>query len=307
MSEGRNRKWIAGHALAWMIGLAVVVQGAAAVCQAQTQPQAAANPAPAEPHRGGGGMHEGITVHGHWVIEVRNPDGTATARREFENQIQNQGMVFLSALIAGNNSSGGLSVLLNGAATSYTEIAGLGTAAFLTFSEAGPCAPLTTLIATAGQPNGTTCLITTGVNPKGYASFLSYLCLANQAEGTGVFPTGQTYPCSTNLAVTAPTYSEGPLPGAGITLQGSVTVTAVSGGNVNDVETVFTSCDANSTPGNCLTSYTTQNGGAPNSNANVTGYSVFTQRNLDGQNGDPPAVPYSPGQTISVTVTFSFQ
>jgi len=240
---------------------------------------------------------------------VRNPDGTVTARREFENSIQSPGMTFLSALIAGNNSSGGLSVLLNGASTSYAEGGGAAGAVFLTFYEPGPCAPLTVpLIVTEGQPNGTTCLITTPVPPnsKGYASLLSTICLAAQANGTDVFPTGQTYPCSTNLAVTAPSYSEGSSGGAGIGLQGSVTVTAASGGNVNDVETVFTTCDANSTPGDCLTLFSPQDGGSLNSNVGSFAYNVFTERNLDGKNGDPPAVPYEPGQTINVKVTLSF-
>lgn len=31
------------------------------------------------------GAHEGITVHGHWTIEVRNPDGSVVTHREFEN------------------------------------------------------------------------------------------------------------------------------------------------------------------------------------------------------------------------------
>lgn len=30
---------------------------------------------------------EGITVHGHWAIEIRNPDGTVAARHEFENAL----------------------------------------------------------------------------------------------------------------------------------------------------------------------------------------------------------------------------
>lgn len=38
-----------------------------------------------------GGPTEGITVHGHWEIEVRNPDGSLASRTEFEN-----------ALVAGN-------------------------------------------------------------------------------------------------------------------------------------------------------------------------------------------------------------
>jgi hypothetical protein len=41
------------------------------------------------------GQKEGITVHGHWTIEVRNPDGKVAAHREFEN-----------ALVTTGNSSG---------------------------------------------------------------------------------------------------------------------------------------------------------------------------------------------------------
>jgi hypothetical protein len=39
---------------------------------------------PAEP---GGGQPEGIKVHGHWTIEVRNADGTLESRREVENAL----------------------------------------------------------------------------------------------------------------------------------------------------------------------------------------------------------------------------
>jgi hypothetical protein len=31
--------------------------------------------------------HQGIKVHGHWTIDVRNPDGTVVAHREFENTL----------------------------------------------------------------------------------------------------------------------------------------------------------------------------------------------------------------------------
>jgi len=34
-----------------------------------------------------GGLREGIKVHGHWTIEVRNPDGELVTRREFENSL----------------------------------------------------------------------------------------------------------------------------------------------------------------------------------------------------------------------------
>jgi hypothetical protein len=34
-----------------------------------------------------GGPREGIKVHGHWTIEVRNPDGKLVKHREFENSL----------------------------------------------------------------------------------------------------------------------------------------------------------------------------------------------------------------------------
>src|ERR1035438_8313432 len=33
------------------------------------------------------GKSEGIKVHGHWVIEIRNPDGSLASRHEFENAL----------------------------------------------------------------------------------------------------------------------------------------------------------------------------------------------------------------------------
>jgi len=31
--------------------------------------------------------HQGITVHGHWIIDVRNPDGTLVEHRDFQNSL----------------------------------------------------------------------------------------------------------------------------------------------------------------------------------------------------------------------------
>lgn len=38
----------------------------------------------------GGGTQEDINVHGHWMIEVSNPDGTLVERREFDNAFDTQ-------------------------------------------------------------------------------------------------------------------------------------------------------------------------------------------------------------------------
>lgn len=41
----------------------------------------------AESHGSGGTLGNAIKVHGHWAIDVRNPDGTLAAHHEFENSL----------------------------------------------------------------------------------------------------------------------------------------------------------------------------------------------------------------------------
>lgn len=77
------------------------------------------------------GQHEGITVHGHWIIDVKNPDGKVTKHVEFENSIASGGIMltsnggaisvaggnaFLSALLAGQVASpaGSWAIFLEG-------------------------------------------------------------------------------------------------------------------------------------------------------------------------------------------------
>lgn len=43
---------------------------------------------------------EGIKVHGDWVIEVLNPDGTLVTRHEFKNALTADGKQFLANLLA---------------------------------------------------------------------------------------------------------------------------------------------------------------------------------------------------------------
>jgi hypothetical protein len=67
----------------------------------------------ASPH---GGQHEGIKVHGHWTIEVRNPDGALVAHREFENSLQGGpgGRAnFLSSVLSRQNTVGNWIIFLS--------------------------------------------------------------------------------------------------------------------------------------------------------------------------------------------------
>ncbi len=296
-----------------LLGMAVLLglgwprahaMGQAQPAQAQTapartavvpNPQPAARPATAaENEHTAGGPHEGIQVHGHWVIEVKNPDGTVTARREFENSIQPNGAVFLASLIAGNNASGSIAVLLNGASTYFLSYGAV------TFGESGPCLPLGDVSTPSAYSTGTTCVIAAPPNAQGAAGFFSQLC---------AFAIANSEPyCSTNLAVGAPTETQsnfGTTQQGQIQLTGSVTVSAASGGNVTDVETVFSACGAGSTVSNCA--YQVLSNGANPPGTYLVAIGLFTGRALDGLNGDPAPVSYSPGQAINVSVTISFQ
>jgi hypothetical protein len=265
----------------------------AAATQATTPKPAAGSTAPK-------GQPEGIQVHGHWVIEVKNPDGTVTARREFENAVQPLGQSYLASLLAGNTSPGGLSILLNGAGFSPSFYLGnilLGFGA----TEVGPCLPFSGgILSTDGPAGGTACLITGGASLTGYTSLLGYYCL--QATPSS---------CSTNLTASAPSTTSfdfgASLPSAQIILSGSVPVTSTNTGQqITDVETVFTTCDIGTTPSNCVNDYNIQSStlGTPKASS----FGLFTLKSLNGPAGSATApVSWSPNQTIAVTVTISFQ
>jgi len=91
-------------------------------CEAQSGAVPAPHSAPAAAARPVGhprGEHEGIKVHGHWTIEVKNPDGKLVSHTEFENAlVQPEGAKTLAYLLLGIEVPGGyLVTLTNGAAT----------------------------------------------------------------------------------------------------------------------------------------------------------------------------------------------
>jgi len=57
---------------------------------------------------------EGITVHGHWTIDVRNPDGTLVSHREFENALLGSGKTFAAQLFSGTAVPGPWAIALLG-------------------------------------------------------------------------------------------------------------------------------------------------------------------------------------------------
>lgn len=214
----------------------------AAKAQANATPSTAAQTSPSQNAEqketaSKGGRDEGIKVHGHWTIEVRNPDGEVVTHREFENGLvlgAQGGNVFLAQILGRQNTVGAWEVLLYGS-FGYIYIDEL-------------------------------------------SSPLAISCVGGPVES-----------CSTNLAVSAASGT--------VTLAGSAVVPSAYGIEVVSVYTSVYICNATSTPQACPTS---------SPPPGVVPADGFTSRNLDGVNGDPAPVPVSPGQTVAVTVTFSF-
>jgi hypothetical protein len=130
----------------------------------------------------GNDSHEGIKVHGHWTIEVHNPDGTLVTRRVFENAYTPSS--FLASLLARQASVGFWSVGLNG-----------------TNSVPAPCL-------SAGQPSA--CSIfeagasAAGLNPSSNIfTTLTVNANANTLVLAGTATVGQTG--AINLVYTTPT------------------------------------------------------------------------------------------------------
>jgi hypothetical protein len=104
--------WLAPHAKAQPAGAnPAKAQVQAAAGPAPMRATGTSGPVPAQSAtamgKSGSGQHEGITTHGHWVIEVMNPDGTLSQRREFENSLTQNGQTILTGFLGGNFTPGG--------------------------------------------------------------------------------------------------------------------------------------------------------------------------------------------------------
>jgi hypothetical protein len=210
------------------------------------------SPAPAA----GKGLSTGIQVHGHWVIQVKNPDGTVTARREFENALltgANQGSQLLANLLGAVDVPGAWEIDLS---------------------------------------DGTNTFAIEQQNTIG-----STIC----ADAAALHPS--TVSCSNTLSVTTPANPQGiPI----LTLIGSAgvpqsvpspdSIVSVGTNNYACAYSTTSGYEFASSPTACLTGtlalQVLASGGLPPS-------PQFTS-------ASPPPVPISAGQTVQVTVTFSF-
>jgi hypothetical protein len=136
--------------------------------------KAPAGPAAKPPAKG---SHEGITVHGHWIIEVKNPDGTVVTHREFENSLAGGpggpvGSNTLAGLLSGLLTPGPWTIFLYGGACS-TGVGGPGSQACVIIS------PNAT--STVSSYGCSTSLASASPQPFCYAT------LTESLQGTGSF------------------------------------------------------------------------------------------------------------------------
>jgi hypothetical protein len=226
------------------------------------------------------GMHEGVKIHGYWRIDVRNRDGSLATHVEFENSLTSgdpyyrSGDDLLGTLLGGGYSTDTPAIGLN---TSGLGLLSQGATEVVPILLDGPCG-------SAG------CLITTS------GSVFYHYCTSVWvgASGNPTGPTGTTghgfssQDCLTGLSVTppsAPTYiaASGTVPAASLALTGSVNATSAS--DITQVGTYEFICS---------------NGAACQGSASGHLYSL-TSYTL------PSAVAVAAGQTINVSVTFTFQ
>ena len=59
--------------------------------------------AAAGPQGGEGSINQGVKMHGHWVIDVKNPDGSLVEHRDFENSLESSAQGMLIGLMSGRS------------------------------------------------------------------------------------------------------------------------------------------------------------------------------------------------------------
>lgn len=168
-------------ALAQAPALAVPQAAIASVPPAEEQPNSATP----------GGPHESVKVHGHWVIEVKNPDGSLAQRHEFENSLQSDATKALSELLLGNAVPAGWFVSLQPGSASTNSPCGKGVSCILIpaklESSQGCPAVCSNNLAASAAPGGFT--LSGWIQAKSAGSISNvataiYLCTASAIGGS---------------------------------------------------------------------------------------------------------------------------
>jgi len=258
------------------VSLGRAQSGATSPTTAGAKPTAAPAKAPALPavKPPAKAQSEGIKIHGHWTIEVRNRDGSVASHTEFENAYLSGS--FFPNTLSRTMTLGEWGIVLGGSpspclttiSTPFTSTSYQGV------QDSVPIFPAC-LISESGPAIG-------GVNAG--------QSLCSPSAGTGG--------CSNNLQVS---YNSGiPL------LTGNVVAT--NSGTISQVETIFSTCG----PALSSTACATETAADSSSLDYVSAFTATTlpapgSGTCGGTNQTPCAVSVIAQQTIQVSVQFSFQ
>ena len=87
-------------------GAVLMVSSLGLFCPGNVSNVHAQSPSKATPPSPAGGPKEGIKVHGHWTIDIRNPDGKLVSHHEFENALNGSGAFTLGQLLQRTSKAG---------------------------------------------------------------------------------------------------------------------------------------------------------------------------------------------------------
>jgi len=283
---------------------AAPVRPAAAAAAVAAAPRAVPSSKEAEPPASNSAGHQGIRVHGHWVLQVKNPDGTLGERREFENSLTTlnatatllaTGDQLLGLLLSGNAAAGDPAVVFSNAVP-----AGNPEAECFLFQNGGP---------PAFTPGGAACgvlttkqSVFTGSVQTGLATTLAtYPAVSWLLTGNYTVVSGQTQIASVQTLMSVCTASN------------SINPTANSVSEVNNptqsipgaiFDSLLTSRTATASPAACNYSQDTTLANSPYYSYILP--TTLTSTAVTDSSGNPSPLTVSPGRVVQVTVTISF-
>jgi hypothetical protein len=153
--------------------------------------------------QGQSGTHQGVSLHGHWVIDVRNPDGTLAQHRDFENSLAGSAQGLLVGLLAGYFTQGQLMIAMgatsgNAACAATAQVCGI-VQNLNYYPAAGYC--------NSYYCTGSVLTVTPNFGPAGAGPYSLVLAGSITANQTGTIGTVSTIynSCADSAAPTFPT------------------------------------------------------------------------------------------------------
>ena len=155
-------------------------QSSAASAKAQTtQAQGEESESAITREKSSDGGHEGIKVHGHWTIEVHNPDGTLATHREFENSLLPTGAAYFATCSVSGCAQVAWTIRVKAGTTALSICPGTGV------DQAGVC----DISATASASQSGSFILNGSLTAAGPGS-ISFVKSGNNVTGIGFTGTG---------------------------------------------------------------------------------------------------------------------